>query len=75
MTPGVGPYAVIGRQCHVEEHAVVEHAIAWPNCRISQDALVRRSILGRHCHIGRSVSVNSGTVLGDRSALTDYTRV
>jgi mannose-1-phosphate guanylyltransferase len=71
----IGPYAVIGRQCHVEEHAVVEHAIVWANTRISQEAVVRRSIVGRHCHIGRSATVEDGVVLGDKSVLTDYTRL
>ena len=27
----IGPYSVIGRQCHIEEHAVVEQAIVWAN--------------------------------------------
>src|SRR6185503_18937840 len=53
----VGPYASIGRQCHIEEHALVEHAIVWANTRISQEAIVRRSIVARHCHIGRSALV------------------
>jgi len=71
----IGPYSVVGRQCHIEEHAVIEHAILWANCRISQEAVVRRSILGRHCHIGRSASVENGVVLGDKSVVTDYSRL
>jgi NDP-sugar pyrophosphorylase family protein len=71
----IGPYSVIGRQCHVEEHAVVEQAIVWANSRISQEAVVRGSILGRHCHIGRNASVENGVVLGDKSAVTDYSRL
>jgi len=71
----IGPYTVIGRQCHVEEHASVQHAIVWANSRISQEAIVRGSILGRHCHIGRSATVEHGAVLGDKSAVTDYSRL
>ena len=70
----VGPYSVIGRQTQVEEDASIEGAILWPNCRVSREASVRNAILGRHCHLGRSVSVNDGAVLGDRTALTDYTQ-
>ena len=70
----IGPYAVIGRQCQIEEGAAVEDAIIWQNTRISRDAAVRDAVLGRNCHIGRNVSVNGGAVLGDKSALTDYTR-
>ena len=71
----IGPYSVLGRQCHVEEHAVLEHAIVWANCRISQEAIVRRSIIGRHCHIGRSAIVEDGVVLGDKSVVTDHSRL
>ena len=71
----IGPYSVVGRQCHIEENAVIDRAILWANCRISQEALVRRSILGRHCHIGRSASVDDGVVLGDESVVTDYSRL
>src|SRR5689334_9888098 len=41
----LGPYTVVGRQCHIEEQAVLERAILWANCRVSQEAVVRRSIL------------------------------
>jgi mannose-1-phosphate guanylyltransferase len=71
----VGPYSVIGRQCHVEEHAVIDRAIVWANTRISQEAIVRRSILGRHCHIGRSALIDDGVVLGDKSVVTDFSRL
>jgi len=71
----VGPYSVVGRQCHVEEHASLERAILWANCRISQEAIVRDSILGRHCHIGRNAVVNGGVVLGDKSVVTDFSRL
>jgi NDP-sugar pyrophosphorylase family protein len=71
----VGPYSVVGRQCHIEEHASIERAIVWANSRISQEAIVRRSILGRHCHIGRSATVDDGVVLGDKSVVTDYSRL
>src|SRR5712692_8873950 len=71
----IGPYSVVGRQCHIEEQASIECAIVWANSRISQEAVVRRSILGRHCHIGRSATVEDGIVLGDKSAVTDYSRL
>jgi NDP-sugar pyrophosphorylase family protein len=71
----IGAYSVIGRQCHIEEHAVVERSIVWANTRISQEAVVRRSILGRHCHIGRSATVDNDALLGDKSVITDYSRL
>jgi mannose-1-phosphate guanylyltransferase len=71
----IGPYTVLGRQCHVEEDARVEASIVWANCRICRDAVVRQSILGRHCHIGRSAVLDAGVVLGDKSAVTDYSKL
>ena len=71
----IGPYSVIGRQCHVEEHAIVQHAIVWANTRVSQEAVVRGSILGRQAHIGRSATLDDGIVLGDKSVVTDFSRL
>jgi NDP-sugar pyrophosphorylase family protein len=70
----VGPYAVIGRQTQVEEEAVIERAILWPNCRIGSQASITDAVLGRQCHIGRNVSLNSSAVLGDKTTLTDFTK-
>ncbi|HVQ13028.1 MAG TPA: NDP-sugar synthase, partial [Vicinamibacterales bacterium] len=70
----IGPYAVLGRQTQVEEEAVIEHAIVWPNCRVGSQASITNAVLGRQCHIGRNVSLNSGAVLGDKTTLTDFTK-
>jgi NDP-sugar pyrophosphorylase family protein len=71
----IGAYSVIGRQCHIEEDAVIDHTILWPNTRVCQEAIVRRSILGRQCHVGRRALVDEGVVLGDKSVITDFSRV
>jgi mannose-1-phosphate guanylyltransferase len=71
----IGPYSVVGRHCHVEEHASVERAIVWANTRVSQDAVVRECVVGRQCHIGRNALVDGGAVLGDKSVVTDYSRL
>jgi UDP-3-O-[3-hydroxymyristoyl] glucosamine N-acyltransferase len=35
--------------------------------------VVQDAIAGRGCHIGRSAVVGPGSVLGDKTSLTDYT--
>ena len=70
----IGPYTVVGRQCYIEEHAVVDRSIIWADTRVCQDAVVRRSVLGRHCHVGRSATVDD-VVLGDKSVATDFSRL
>jgi NDP-sugar pyrophosphorylase family protein len=69
------PYSVIGRQTHVEEGATVEGSIVWPNGWIGPEAVLRGSILGRNCHIGRSAVVESPSVLGDKTVITDFSRI
>jgi NDP-sugar pyrophosphorylase family protein len=71
----IGAYSVIGRQCYIEERAVIEQSIVWANTRVSREAIVRRSILGRQCHIGRNATVDDGVVLGDKSVVTDFSRL
>lgn len=69
------PYSVIGRQTHVEEGAVIDGSIIWPNGWIGREATVRGSILGRNCHVGRNTVVESPVVLGDKTVLTDYSKL
>ena len=66
--------SVIGQGVHIEEKAVIENSVVWSHTRISNSAAVTNSIIGRSCHIGRNVSVSKGAVLGDKTALTDYTK-
>jgi mannose-1-phosphate guanylyltransferase len=70
----VGRYSVIGRESIVDEGATVEGAILWPNCRVGRGAAVRDAIIGRDSQLGLGARVTGGTVLGDHSTLSDYTR-
>jgi NDP-sugar pyrophosphorylase family protein len=69
------PYSVIGRQTHVEEDAVIDGSIVWPNGWVGREASVRGAILGRNCHIGRNVVFEAPVVLGDKTAITDYSKL
>ena len=69
------PYSVIGRQSHVEDGAVVDGSIIWPNGWIGPEASLKGSILGRNCHVGRSAVIESPVVLGDKTVITDYSRI
>jgi NDP-sugar pyrophosphorylase family protein len=70
----IGAYSTIGRNSVIEEGASVEASILWPNCHVSAGASVIDAILGRDCRIGRGARIDGGTVLGDDSILSDYTR-
>jgi NDP-sugar pyrophosphorylase family protein len=64
--------SAIGPGVHVEEKALVQDSVIWPHSRISGSAEIRGAIIGRSCHIGRNAKVNPGSVLGDKTSLSDY---
>jgi NDP-sugar pyrophosphorylase family protein len=57
----------------VEERAHVENSVIWPHTRIGTAASVWNAIVGRGCHVGRSAVIGPGSVLGDKTSVTDYT--
>ncbi len=65
--------SVLGPGCFLEERARVENSVIWPHTRIGTAAEVSGAIIGRGSHIGRSALVGEGSVLGDKTSLTDYT--
>jgi NDP-sugar pyrophosphorylase family protein len=67
--------SVLGPGVHVEEKAVVENSIIWSHTRVASGAEVKGAVIGRSCFIGRNAVVSEGAVLGDKTSLTDYTRV
>ena len=67
--------SVIGEGVHIEEKAVIENSVVWAHTRISSSANIKNAIIGRGCHIGRNVTVSEGAVLGDKTSLTDYTKI
>lgn len=67
--------SVLGAGCYLEERARVENSVIWAHTRMGASAEIRDAIVGRGCHIGRSAKVGPGAVLGDKTSLTDYTRM
>jgi NDP-sugar pyrophosphorylase family protein len=65
--------SVLGQGCHVEEKAVIENSVVWAHSHIGEGAHLDAAMVGRGAHIGRFAEVGPGTVLGDKSSLTDYT--
>lgn len=67
--------SILGPGVHVEEKAVIENSVIWSNTRVSAFSSVDNSVIGRSCYIGKNVTVSAGSVLGDKTSLTDYTHV
>jgi len=70
----IGPYTVLGRNCHVDESATIAGSIVWPETRIGRDAHVTDATIGRSSHIGRNVSIGRG-VFGDNTSIAEYSRL
>ncbi|MDX6613366.1 MAG: mannose-phosphate guanylyltransferase [Blastocatellia bacterium] len=66
--------SVLGPGCYLEERARVENSVIWSHTRIGTGAEVKDAIIGRGSHVGRSARVAPGSVLGDKTSLTDYTQ-
>ena len=69
------PYAVIGNNCRIESEAIVGNSVLWSNVRVGSEARVRGALIGRSAHIGHHAILDGGVVLGDKSVLTDFSRV
>lgn len=67
--------SAIGPGVYIDEKAVIENSVIWAHTRISGGAEIRNAVVGRSCHIGRNAMVTEGAVLGDKTSLSDYTRV
>jgi NDP-sugar pyrophosphorylase family protein len=66
--------SVLGKGCYIEERARIENSVIWGHTRVGTAAQINGGVIGRGCHIGRSAIVGPGCVLGDKTALSDYTR-
>lgn len=45
-TANIGPYAVLGDNCTVEDHAIIKHSICWSGVTLGKNSHVRQSVLG-----------------------------
>jgi NDP-sugar pyrophosphorylase family protein len=73
VKPGVKiENSVLGEDCRVEENALIKDSVIWSGTRIRPHARLERSIVGRQCHIGEGARLRPGTVLGDKTSISDY---
>ena len=64
--------SVLGQGCRVEEGALIKDSVLWSGARVRAHARIERSILGRQCHVGEGARLRPGTVLGDKTIVSDY---
>ncbi len=64
--------SVLGEDGRVEEGALIKDSVVWSGTRILPNARIERAILGKNCHIGEGARLRPGTVLGDKSVVSDF---
>ena len=73
IKPGVTiENSVLGEGCRIEEGARIKDSVVWSGTRILPGARIERSIVGRQCYIGEGARLRPGTVLGDKSSVSDF---
>lgn len=76
LKPGVQIVnSVVSRNCYIEERARVENSVVRGGTRIGAGSSVQGAVIGKGCHIGRAVEIGNGSVLGDKSVVSDYSQV
>ncbi|MGI8555404.1 MAG: sugar phosphate nucleotidyltransferase [Pyrinomonadaceae bacterium] len=65
--------SVLGKNVIVEKEATVQNSVIWAGTKIGSSAEISNSIICNDCRIGKNVSVGDGSVLGDKTILTDFT--
>ena len=61
----VGPRAVVGSRCEIEEGATIRGSVLHDGCRVDANAEVLGSILAQDVQIGEGARVGPGSVVGD----------
>ncbi len=64
--------SVLGEGCRIEEGALIKDSVLWSGTRVLPHARIERAIVGRQCHIGEGARLRPGTVLGDKSIVSDF---
>ena len=67
--------SVLGTGVHVEEKAVIENSVIWSHTHIENSAEIKNAVIGRGCYVGKNTTIGAGAVLGDKTSLTDFTKI
>jgi NDP-sugar pyrophosphorylase family protein len=64
--------SVIGNNCKIDEGVHIVDSVIWSGNTIDAEARISASLIGKGCYIGRSAKLRPGVVLGDKTAVTDF---
>lgn len=58
---------IVGRNCTIEDGAVLENSVVWDNSYIKANARLQDAVLGQNVRVGTGAVINAGVVVGDNS--------
>jgi mannose-1-phosphate guanylyltransferase/phosphomannomutase len=61
-TANIGPYAVLGDGCVVNDHAVIEHSICWEGVTLGKNSHVKQSVLGNSVTVADKETLDKKTM-------------
>jgi mannose-1-phosphate guanylyltransferase len=67
--------AVLGERCQLDEDALIEGALLWPECRVGKKAIIKNCIIGSGGYIQEGSQVPDGCVLGDNVVVGKNSRL
>ena len=71
----IEPYSVVGPNCLIQRGSTVGNSVLWSGVRVGEDARVKGALLGRSAHIGNNAMVEGDVVLGDKTVVTDFSKL
>lgn len=66
--------SVLGKNVTVGENSIVRNSIIWSGTKIGSDVFIENAIVGSDCRIGKNACLGSGSMLGDQTVISDYSR-
>jgi len=65
----IGPYAVIGRNCLINEGCEVAESVIWPGAILGKNVSIKDCIVGRFAMIEDNAEIMQGNIIGSREVI------
>jgi mannose-1-phosphate guanylyltransferase len=67
--------SVIGKGVLIEEKTVIENSVIWTHTKIAGSSHVENAVIGKSCYVGKNCTIRNGSVLGDKTSVSDYSKI
>jgi mannose-1-phosphate guanylyltransferase len=67
--------SIIGKGVLIEEKSIIENSVIWAHTKIAGSSHVENAVIGKSCYVGKHCTIRNGSVLGDKTSVTDYSKI